>query len=132
MHTFLGIATAGITTLEVYEAWVLRRFTIVKTYHPIAGLLTFFLMAPIVIIGLLGLLKLKYNRGKDWEVTSGNWMVSLHRALAYILIFMSQLTVTLGLCIYYKQLLALNTGVTYSFVNFVAFWVILIFAEMCH
>lgn len=69
---------------------------------------------------------------KDWETSKGIWWAYVHSYVAYFLIFLSQVTVTLGIVIYWKGTLQTAFGILLAAVNFFGFWGVLAFSELRH
>ena len=69
---------------------------------------------------------------KDWQTSNGVWWAKLHSYVAYFLIFLSQVTVTLGIVIYWKGTLQTALGIGLAVLNFIGFWGILAFSEIMH
>jgi hypothetical protein len=115
----------------VYEAWQQRKHRLMVQYHPCTGFATFFIAIVVIIMGMVTMLKRKFI-AKDWQTKNVVWWAYLHSYVAYFLIFLSQVAVTLGIAIYWKGTLQLPYGILLCCLNFFGFWGFLIFAELRH
>lgn len=131
MHSLIGYIVVIITAYAIWQAFENRRRTIVIIYHSIFGLLTYIFELIVVAIGMTAMVKRKFI-SRDWETAKLIWWAKVHSYLAYFLIFFSQITVTLGLLIFYKQVMKTSTGILLASLNFFGFWGILIAAEIYH
>lgn len=70
-------------------------------YHPIAGFFTFILAIFLVIGGMIGLFKRKHL-DHDWESKSMLRYGKCHAIFGYFVILISQVTITIGIYIYWN------------------------------
>jgi hypothetical protein len=80
---------------------------------------------------MISMFKRKFIR-KDWETSKLIWWASVHRIVAYLLIFVSQVTIIAGFYIFYKQLMETTRGCVLAALNFIVFWGSLAGGEIWH
>ena len=104
IHSLVGYTTAILTAYSMYIAFLARSKSLMLTYHPIGGYLTFLFMLPVMLLGMITMFKRKFLR-YDWNSKSVLFWARIHAYLAYFLIFLSQATISAGIYVYYFQLL---------------------------
>ena len=131
IHSIVGYISLILTTYAIWIAFVQKRYTIIWGWHPIAGFITYIIFGLVILLGMISMLKRKFIR-KDWETSKLIWWATVHSIVAYLLIFISQVTLTMGIYVFYKQLMETNTGIVLSIVNFISFWGTLAGGEIWH
>lgn len=131
-HSITGYIMGLATLYGVWQAFNNRRHRVVFQYHPMAGFATFFMCDALIIMGMIAMIRRKFITPKDWESQKARWWSNVHSYAAYFIIFFSQVTVSLGMAIYWKGTMQTALGVTYMLINFIGFWGILAVAECIH
>ena len=131
IHSIVGYVTFILTTYAIWIAYKQRNRTIIWGYHPIAGFITYIIGGLVILLGMISMFKRKFIR-KDWETSKLIWWASVHRIVAYLLIFVSQVTLIAGFYIFYKQLMETTRGYALAALNFVVFWGSLAGGEIWH
>ena len=131
MHTVLGLASLGLTSYGFWIAFVQRRKRIVWTYHPICGLILIVMAILLTLGGMCANLKRKCVN-HDWNSKGYASSGKVHGVCAYFVIFFSQVTISMGICVYWSQVKQINRGVTLTIINIGAFCIPLLLGEIIH
>lgn len=84
----MGYATTLAISYGAWIAFVQSGYRFYVRTHPVLGLLAFILLLIVVLLGVIAILKRKFE-SSDWQTARLIWWSHVHSSLAYFLIFFS-------------------------------------------